>query len=233
MLSLCTLTLALARELNREAWHVVSANGSVAVPTSLPAVAHTALLDAGVLKGDPFYRFNERDWSWVGLEDWRFNTSFALSQAEVAAAQVLQLDGVDTVAQVVLNGRVIGSTDDAFIRWRFAVPAGLLRAGTNSLVVSFTAPRTAAIARATAYPYEVPASIYYHTWSGDPRGRRSPPPLSPTSASASSDPAPSPTRAHEVATKAYQLFDRAHLSSASPTWHAPRPSAAEAPPLRR
>ena len=42
-----------SRNLNGEAWRVVSPNGTIDVATNLPAVAHTALMAAGVLKGDP------------------------------------------------------------------------------------------------------------------------------------------------------------------------------------
>ena len=75
-------------------------NGTIKVKTKLPAVAHTALMAAGVLKGDPFYRYNEVDWGWVGLTDWVFKTTIAVSDAEVADAAVLQFEGLDTVAEV-------------------------------------------------------------------------------------------------------------------------------------
>ena len=37
-------------------WRLLSSNRSVDVPAKVPGVAHLALMDAGILKGDPFYR---------------------------------------------------------------------------------------------------------------------------------------------------------------------------------
>ncbi len=148
-------------------WRCRNANGTIDVPAKLPAVAHTALMAAGVLKGDPLYRFNERDWSWVALEDWTFEGTFSLAvDAQLLTADaVLTMEGVDTIAAVSVNGVHIGHTDDAFIRWELPVSKGTLKAGQNTISVAFTNARAAGVARASTYPYPVPASIYYHTWS--------------------------------------------------------------------
>jgi len=154
---------AFLRSLNDETWAV--SNGSIRVETKLPAVAHTALMAAGVLQGDPFYRYNELAWGWVGLTNWRFSTNVTLDDTEVAAASLLQIDGLDTVADVYVNNVHLGRGVDAFVRWRFPLPKGLLVRGTNAINVSFVAPKSAGVAAAAAYPYVVPASLYYHTWS--------------------------------------------------------------------
>lgn len=45
--------------------------------------------------------------------------------------QVLVLHGVDTVAEVLLNGHVLGTTDNMFVRYRFDVKGVLkVRGGT-------------------------------------------------------------------------------------------------------
>lgn len=148
-------------------WSCRNANHSIEVPVVLPAVAHTALLAAGVLQGDPLYRFNEREWSWVADENWTFvgSVSLAADSELLDTDALITMDGIDTVANISINGVRVGETDNAFMSWEFPVSKGLLRHGTNNITVAFTAPRTAARARAAAYPYPVPASIYYHTWS--------------------------------------------------------------------
>ena len=58
-----------------------------------------------------------------------------------------------------MNGKHIGSGNDAFVRWKFPLKAGVLAEGNNTMVVSFTAPKAAATASAAEYPYPVPASV--------------------------------------------------------------------------
>lgn len=40
-------------------WTCSNANGTMSVVTRVPSVVHMALLEAGVLKADPLFRFNE------------------------------------------------------------------------------------------------------------------------------------------------------------------------------
>jgi len=151
-------------------WSCTNSNKSVAVPARIPGVVHEALLDAGVLaSGDPLYRFNEREYNWVGLENWTFIASFELRNDVPAdrallttARPVLDLEGVDTVATITLNGVRIGEANSAFLRWRYALPAGLLREGANRLEVAFVAAGHYANAQRELYPYEVPFTNYYH-----------------------------------------------------------------------
>jgi beta-mannosidase len=148
-------------------WRCRNSNRTIDVPAPLPAVAHTALMAAGVLRGDPLYRYNERDWSWVALENWTFEGTFTLGADDplLKADSLLTMVGADTVATVSINGIFAGNTDSAFITWELFVAKAVLNQGVNTISVAFTNARAAGMARARAYPYPVPASIYYHTWS--------------------------------------------------------------------
>ena len=152
------------------AWTIkCSANCPSSLPSSIPAqvpgVAHLSLMDAGLLKGDPLYRYNELEWSWVAEADWTYEGSFNSTSAEVGATGAVRLEGLDTIASVSLNGVHLGDGNDAHISWRFPVPEGVLITGTNTLTVAITSALRHANTQAAAYPYAVPASIYYHTWS--------------------------------------------------------------------
>ena len=138
-----------------------SSNHSLRVPAKIPGLAHTLLLAAGVLRGDPFFRFNEANWSWVATTSWTFEGTFNVD-AGLRGASVLELGGVDTIADISINGKHIGAADNSFITWRFAVDAGLLQSSGNVLTVVFTPPLQVAHKRAAAYPTSVPASVYYH-----------------------------------------------------------------------
>ncbi|KAL3907295.1 MAG: hypothetical protein SGPRY_010223 [Prymnesium sp.] len=59
-------------------WRCMNANRSISLPITLPSVVHTALVNAGVLQGDPLYRFNEIEFSWVTSENWSFSADFVL-----------------------------------------------------------------------------------------------------------------------------------------------------------
>ena len=148
-------------------WRVHNRNGSIDVPAALPGSAHEALLRAGVLVGDPLWRDNELRFRWVALEDWTFTCTFlfAPSHPLLGAAALLRLDGVDTVADVRLNGELVGRTESMFVRYTLALRPGLLRAGSNALTLGFTSALSYAASRAAAYPYAVPHTQYHHVWS--------------------------------------------------------------------
>ena len=144
----------------------------------VPGVAHEALLAAGVLEGDPLYRFREMEYQWVAQANWTFTATFTLSPDDpcleqpsrgvdgaARAATSLRLAGVDTVASFTLNGEALGATRSAFVTHELAIRQGLLRAGANVLVVAFTSALHAAAAGAAAYPYPVPHTQYYQVWS--------------------------------------------------------------------
>ena len=93
-------------------WRCMNTNRSINVAASVPGVAHLALMQAGILQGDPFYRYNELEWSWVAQEDWTFEGTFGLNRSAVLLLMpsVLTLTRVDTVANVSVNGVALGST---------------------------------------------------------------------------------------------------------------------------
>ena len=57
-------------------WTVTNCDRSILVPGTVPGVVHTDLLNAGILKEDPYYRFNELEQSWVSKEKcWRYEAN--------------------------------------------------------------------------------------------------------------------------------------------------------------
>jgi beta-mannosidase len=69
----------------------------------------------------------------------------------------LCFDGLDTVATVLLNGRVVHSTSNMFRRATVDVRHALV-AGSNRLDVRFASPALAAAAYHDRYPYELPVT---------------------------------------------------------------------------
>ena len=138
-------------------WTVCSSNRSVCAPATVPGEVHTDLLAAGMIP-EPFAEFNELSLRWVALENWTFSRNFTVLPAVLsgsgATVSTLIFDGLDTFANVTLNGHTLGQAANAFVRWEFVLPSGLLRAGdrANHLQVSFTCAQCAG--QALAYEFQ-------------------------------------------------------------------------------
>ena len=104
------------------------------LPAQVPGHVHLDLMRAGVIP-DPFQRLHERDVAWVSEADWEYETTFTVEEPVPSHAYLL-FHGLDTVAEVSLNGELLGKTDNMYIPHEFPVD-GRLRAGENHLSVTF------------------------------------------------------------------------------------------------
>lgn len=117
----------------------------VAVPATVPGCVHTDLLAAGLV-ADPYLDENEALLAWVADVDWRYETTFFVSEQDAAAGHdVVELlaEGLDTVATVQLDGVELGRTANMHRSYRFDV-TDRLAAGEHTLTVTFAAPAPAA-----------------------------------------------------------------------------------------
>ncbi|HEX2860380.1 MAG TPA: glycoside hydrolase family 2 protein, partial [Lacunisphaera sp.] len=84
-----------------------------------------------------FWGTNELELQWIEERDWEYRATFRVPDALLAAEKVeLVAEGLDTVATVRLNGRVVARTENMFTGFRWDVKP-LLRAGTNEIVIRF------------------------------------------------------------------------------------------------
>ena len=105
----------------------------------MPGCVHTDLLATKQIE-DPLYRDNELRVQWIGKVDWKYETTFAAAPATLRRANVeLGFKGLDTYADVTLNGTPILHTDNMFREWRVDVKPQL-RAGENRLAMRFRSP---------------------------------------------------------------------------------------------
>lgn len=89
---------------------------------------------------DPFLGQNEGAIQWAGLTDWQYRTTITATPDMLARGHVdLVLDGLDTFAQVYLNGKQILTADNAHRQWRVAVKDAL-HPGENTLEIRFASP---------------------------------------------------------------------------------------------
>ncbi|HEU4948467.1 MAG TPA: glycoside hydrolase family 2 protein [Kribbella sp.] len=107
------------------------------VPATVPGEVHTDLLTAGVIP-DPFDGDNEARLAWIGRTSWSYRTVFDWAP-DGHEIQELVADGLDTAAQIILNGTELGRTWNQHRSYRFDVTAHLV-AERNELVIEFAAP---------------------------------------------------------------------------------------------
>jgi beta-mannosidase len=102
----------------------------------VPGCVHTDLRRHRLIP-DPFFGNNELELQWIEERDWEYRATFTLPAAAFAE-EVIELvaDGLDTVATVRLNGRVVARTENMFIGHRWDVKR-LLRPGANEILIRF------------------------------------------------------------------------------------------------
>ena len=102
----------------------------------VPGCVHTDLAGSRI-PADLFYRDNPEQYRWIEDHDWQYTRAFSLES--VPANAQLVFEGLDTYADIYLNGTLLGTADNMFIRHNFAA-AGLLRTGENTVQVYFHSP---------------------------------------------------------------------------------------------
>ncbi len=112
---------------------------------SVPGCVHLDLLRLGKIP-DPFYADQELQAQWVAASDWEYCRKFTLDPGIFSGHRLfLSCDGLDTLAEVRLNGRLLGRTDNMFRPYRWEIGLQLL-SGENELSITFHSPISAAAA---------------------------------------------------------------------------------------
>ncbi len=118
------------------AWKFRSARENRWHPALVPGCVHRDLRAAGLIP-DPFYRTNELELQWIEHTDWEYRTEFDVSDRLLAEETIeLVAEGLDTVATVILNDRIIARTENMFTAHRWPV-GRFLRTGRNDLRILF------------------------------------------------------------------------------------------------
>lgn len=104
------------------------------IPATVPGTVHTDLLAARLIT-DPYLDVNEIALDWIGRSAWRYALDFDW-QRDGHDRHGLYFEGLDTVADIRLNGRWIGKARNMHRSRRFDIGSDL-RPGTNRLEVDF------------------------------------------------------------------------------------------------
>ena len=139
-------------------WTLHDGNGAVVGACPIPGDIHSALHTLGRIP-DPMVGTNEADVQWVAEAEWEIRRSFDVDAAELAGKwPVLDLEFVDTVADVSVNGTLVAKLESSFIRHRLDL-AKVLKPGRNDIAVHFRSSVKEATLRAAKQPFPIPYSV--------------------------------------------------------------------------
>ncbi len=131
-------------------WTLSDDTGTHVVPMTLPGDGISALHSAGVIP-DPYWGRNEYDCRWVAERDWMLTRQFSVDRTDLA----LEIDMLDTVAEVFVNGQSVLKADTMFRR-HVAGLSSALRVGENEISIRFASSVREAAARQAGMPFYIP-----------------------------------------------------------------------------
>jgi len=109
------------------------------IPATVPGTVHTDLLKTGLIP-DPFYGDNEIRLKWIHENDWIYETRFDLpAEFNLKKPLFLVFQGIDTIAEIYLNGELLLKTDNMFRTYEIPVHQKAKKK-TNYLEVHFLSP---------------------------------------------------------------------------------------------
>ena len=102
---------------------------------------------------------HELDVRWVAETEWEIRRTFDVAAADLSGKwPVLDLDFVDTIADVTINGALVANLESSFIRHRLDL-SKVLKAGKNDIAIRFRSSVAEAKLRATRQPFPIPYSV--------------------------------------------------------------------------
>ncbi|MCF6133302.1 beta-mannosidase [Flavobacterium wongokense] len=166
------------RSLSLEKWEFKSVTNDKYKwhPAKVPGTVHTDLL-ANKLIPEPFFGTNEKQLQWIENEDWEYQSSFSVSKDELNSEHsVLVFEGLDTYAEVFLNGTSILKADNMFRTWKVDVK-NQLKYGKNELRIVFESAVKRGKEEAKKLSYVLPGdekiftrkAQYQYGWDWGPR----------------------------------------------------------------
>ena len=120
-------------------WEFAQVGRNEWLPATVPGTVHQDLISHNKLP-NPFYGMNEQKVQWVENEDWVYKTTFNVTDEQLSRdAALLILEGLDTYADIYLNGSLLERTDNMFVGYTLPVKE-VLRKGENHLQILFHSP---------------------------------------------------------------------------------------------
>ncbi|MCZ4410650.1 glycoside hydrolase family 2 protein [Cryomorphaceae bacterium 1068] len=122
-----------------ENWEFSQEGDSAFRLANVPGQVHLDLLANDIIE-DPFWQDNELKQRWIEEENWIYKTEFSVSSKTLKNENIeLVFEGLDTDAEVFLNGETILKADNMFRTWRVNAKS-YLKKGMNELRIVFESP---------------------------------------------------------------------------------------------
>jgi beta-mannosidase len=123
----------------QDGWSFQRPDSKSRLSAKIPGCVHRDLYFHGLIP-DPYYGRNELELDWIGERDWVYQTDFEPDDAHRNAENIdLVLEGLDTIADVNLNGKPVLRSENMFHHHRIPVKTHL-RPGKNRLEVHLRSP---------------------------------------------------------------------------------------------
>lgn len=152
-LFLCSTAMAQQTVLEWEFLHPLTKKW---FPFGTKGSVQEALIASGELP-DPFIGLNEEKFAWIEDHNWEFRSEVILTDAQLAAPQMdLELPNVDTYAKVYFNEEYLGTTDNTYLTFRYAIRK-YAKPGKNQIRLIFQSPVNYQKTRLKSLPVTLPA----------------------------------------------------------------------------
>ncbi|NQU54235.1 MAG: glycoside hydrolase family 2 protein [Bacteroidetes bacterium] len=139
------------------------------LPATVPGTVHTDLMANDKIE-DPFYRMNEHDLQWIDKVDWEYKSTFVLDKTILQKDRIeLDFKGLDTYAEVFVNGTKVLTTNNMFREWQADVKK-VLQEGENEIHIVFRSPVNEGIKKYDAQGYVIPVSDNDQAINGEVEG---------------------------------------------------------------
>lgn len=139
-------------------WHLSTVGDTTQYAVRIPSVVQADLIKFGKLP-NPYYRSNEPMVQWVSDLDWIYSTEFDLDESSFQASHIrhiLECEGLDTYADVYVNGQHITYTDNMFRLYHLDI-SGALKIGHNRISIHFHSPTRQAMGQYLSNGFNYPA----------------------------------------------------------------------------
>ena len=144
----------------------------------VPGVVHMDLMDNNLIP-DPYYGDNWNKLQWIENNDYVYQTFFTPDQALFAYNKInLVFDGLDTHADIWLNGELIGAANNMWRTWTFDISSLILYTSNNLTIVFHSAVQHDDSLAAAMLPLRLPCensriysrkAQYHYGWDWGPR----------------------------------------------------------------
>jgi len=121
-------------------WEFRKSGDTFWLEATVPGTVQTDLYK-NVLIDDPFFQTNEKEYQWIDKEDWEYRKQFIPDNKLFQKDHVvLRFEGLDTYADVSLNGQTILQADNMFRSWETDITKLLRKGETNEIRILFHSP---------------------------------------------------------------------------------------------